>query len=163
MRNMSKITQKQLCLQRFLMKATVKQAILYILKTVFLSMKGKSNNIIRPLGVVTAILFLSITAFGQESKEVLVNKLSSEILDLIKENLDVRERKLVNYDFSSANELFNLSDSRLELSDKDLIYHHRIDKLKKDAGVNLNAQYYLNHDPSLADDENQSVNRPEHE
>ena len=156
---MSELTQKQLCDQPCSIHATDHPFILNTPITAFIAMKETWMNTLRFLGVVIIFLFLSANAFGQESKEVLVNKLSGEILNLIKENLDVRERKLVNYDFSSADELFNLSDSRLELSDKDMIYHHRIEKAKKDVGVNLNAQYFLNHDPSLADDETQGVNR----
>ena len=105
---------------------------------------------------ILAFILLSVSSYAQNS-DALVNKLSGEILDLIKENLDVRDRKLDNADFSTADQLFNLSDSRLELSDKDMIYHHRIEKLKKDVGVNLNGQYYLNYDPALAEDEEQAA------
>ncbi|MEM9823082.1 MAG: hypothetical protein AAF985_18530, partial [Bacteroidota bacterium] len=83
----------------------------------------------------------------------LVHEISTQIIGLIHQNLEKRHPVVLSKNFAATDELFNLSEPRLELADKDLIYKYRIDELKKDVGINLRGQYFLNYDPAFEEDD----------
>ena len=100
-----------------------------------------------------AFLFSTSSIFSQVGPtDSLINEISVQILDLINKNLEKRHENVLSKNFDATDELFNLSEPHLELVSKDLIYQYRMEELKKDVGLNLKGQYFLNYDPIFEDD-----------
>lgn len=104
--------------------------------------------------VLSGLLLLNTQmAYGQAIDDPVVEKVSREILQLIRKNLDDQFVSDQPGDLQTADQLFNTTAPTLDLTNHDLIYHHKIKKLKKDIGVNLKAQHFINHDQGFdADD-----------
>lgn len=105
-------------------------------------------------------LFAGLFLFGhptmtlsQSAPDSLIREISVQILDLINANLDKKETLGGAQDFNATDELFNLSEPRLELVSKEQIFKYRIEEKKKDIGLNLKGQYFLNYDPTFEDDD----------
>jgi len=96
------------------------------------------------------LLFLSTqSAYGQSTNDPVVEKISKEILQLIRKNLNDQPTSGQSGDLETADRLFNSTAPNLDLTNHDQIYHHQIKKLKKDIGLNLKAQHFINHDQSF--------------
>lgn len=101
-------------------------------------------------------LFLSLllcgaglSSFAQATDDPVVERISKDILSLIKKNLNRQPANVVNNNLESADRLFNITEENLDLTSKDQIFEYQIKKLKKDIGINLKAQYFINHDQSF--------------
>ena len=101
-------------------------------------------------------LFLSLLFFGvglqlsaQATDDPVVEKISKEILSLIRKNLDRQPTSIENDNIESADRLFNITEPNLDLKGKDQVFRYQIQHLKKDIGVNLRAQHFINHDQSF--------------
>ncbi len=101
-------------------------------------------------------LFLSLLLFGgglqlsaQATDDPVVERISKDILTLIRKNLNRQSASTENTNLEPADRLFNITEPNLDLTSKDQIFQYRIQKLKKDIGVNLKAQHFINHDQSF--------------
>lgn len=101
-------------------------------------------------------LFLSLLLFGgglqlsaQATDDPVVERISKDILTLIRKNLNRQATSTERTNLEPADRLFNITEPNLDLTSKDQIFHHKIQKLKKDIGVNLKAQHFINHDQSF--------------
>jgi len=101
-------------------------------------------------------LFLSLLLIGvglqlsaQSTDDPVVERISKDILTLIRKNLNRQPSSTEITDLESADRLFNITEPNLNLTSKDQIYQYRIQKLKKDIGVNLQAQHFIKHDQNI--------------
>jgi len=101
-------------------------------------------------------LFLSLLLFGgglqlsaQATDDPVVERISKDILTLIRKNLNRQSASTENTNLEPADRLFNITEPNLDLTSKDQIFQYKIQKLKKDIGVNLKAQHFINHDQSF--------------
>ena len=86
---------------------------------------------------------------AQATDDPVVEKISKEILSLIRKNLDSQSTRIENDNLEPADRLFNITEPNLDLKNKDQIFRYQIQHLKKDIGVNLRAQHFINHDQSF--------------
>ena len=86
---------------------------------------------------------------AQATDDPVVEKISKEILSLIRKNLDRQTTRVENDNIEPADRLFNITEPNLDLKNKDQIFRYQIQHLKKDIGVNLRAQHFINHDQSF--------------
>ncbi len=101
-------------------------------------------------------LFLSLLLFGgglqlsaQATDDPVVERISKDILSLIRKNLNRQPTNTVDNNLEPADRLFNITEPNLDLTSKDEIFQYQIKKLKKDIGVNVKAQHFINHDQSF--------------
>ncbi|MEM8908020.1 MAG: hypothetical protein AAGD05_09265 [Bacteroidota bacterium] len=94
---------------------------------------------------------------AQGTPDSLIQEISVQILALINQNLEKDQETVFAQDFAASDELFNLSEPRLELASKELIYKYRIQEAKKNLGINLRGQYLLNYDAAFENDNNEDV------
>ena len=101
-------------------------------------------------------LLLSLLLLGgglqlsaQATDDPVVERISKDILTLIKKNLNRQPTNTVNPNLEPADRLFNITEPNLDLTSKDQIFQHQIKKLKKDLGINVKAQHFINHDQSF--------------
>lgn len=92
---------------------------------------------------------VGLSSFAQATDDPVVERISKDILSLIRENLNRQPNNAVNSNLESADRLFNITEPNLDLTSKDQIFEYQIKKLKKDIGVNLKAQHFINHDQSF--------------
>ena len=109
-------------------------------------------------GLYTWLLRLSLSlllcgvglpSFAQATNDPVVERISKDILSLIRKNLNRQPTNVVNTNLEPADRLFNITEPNLDLTSKDQIFRYQIEKLKKDIGINLKAQHFINHDQSF--------------
>lgn len=86
---------------------------------------------------------------AQATNDPVVERISKDILTLIRKNLNRQPTNTVNTNLEAADRLFNITEPNLDLTSKDQIFQHQIKQLKKDLGVNVKAQHFINHDQSF--------------
>lgn len=126
----------------------------YCSNNVGLPPEVKKNCYKKPIKILRfCLVFLCLIAtFGLSAQQIddpNIQKISQEILELIRKNLHNRSAQTPSDDVSTADELFNITEPDLELTNNDDIHRYKIQKLKKDIGINLKAQYNVNQDQSF--------------
>lgn len=110
------------------------------------------------LGFYTWLLRLSLSlllcgvglsSFAQATDDPVVERISKDILSLIRKNLNGQSANVVNTNLEPADRLFNITEPNLDLTSKDQIFQYQIQHLKKDIGINVKAQHFINHDQSF--------------
>ncbi|MEM1321965.1 MAG: hypothetical protein AAGG75_17015 [Bacteroidota bacterium] len=99
-----------------------------------------------------SLLCSSYALQGQMVRDTMIERISTDILYLIKTNLNDPPVETTSAEVPAVDSFFNLINPNFELADQDWVHQKNIEKLKKDFGLDIRASYFYNSDHIFEED-----------